>query len=79
MITCNRNGLIVSSLTIFDKAPTYEEIVSGTKSLSPVIALNRVFVQKNNKNNSLAGRAGLEPIEHAGGGSYLMRLAWAVN
>lgn len=28
---------------LFDKAPTYEKIVSGTTNLLPVIALNRVF------------------------------------
>ena len=49
---------------LFDKAPTYEEIVSGTTSLSPFIALNRVFMQKNNDNNSLAGAVGFEPTIH---------------
>lgn len=31
---------------LFDKAPTYEEILSGTASLAPFIDLNRLFVQK---------------------------------
>ncbi len=31
---------------LFDKAPTYQEILSGTANLAPFIDLNRVFVQK---------------------------------
>ena len=43
---------------IFDKAPTYQEIDSGTRNLAQCVALNEVFTRSQNQ---LAAGLGLEP------------------
>lgn len=43
---------------LFDKAPTYEELISGTQKLSYAIKLNEVFAVSKGK---LAARRGFEP------------------
>ena len=43
---------------LFDKAPTYEEIKSGTANLAQCVALNEVFTMGQGK---LAARHGFEP------------------
>ncbi|HJQ08281.1 MAG TPA: hypothetical protein VJ836_02230 [Candidatus Saccharimonadales bacterium] len=45
---------------LFDKAPTYAEIVSGSTSLAPGIDMNRVFSPKNDDYKSMAEDS--EPI-----------------
>ncbi len=46
---------------IWDKAPTYQEILSGTQDLSLCEGLNEVFKLKNMENDSMVGHQGLEP------------------
>lgn len=46
---------------LFDKAPTYAEILSGTQNFGSGIALNEAFALKNFTNDNLVGGAGIEP------------------
>src|SRR3990167_837974 len=46
---------------LFDKAPTYEEIDSGTAELAQCVALNELFVRSP---NNLAAQHGFEPRLH---------------
>ena len=43
---------------LFDKAPTYQEILSGTQDLASAVKLNEVFVEGQGK---LAAGLGFEP------------------
>lgn len=51
---------------LFDKAPTYAEIDSGTPNLASCVALNEVFVRSQGK---LAAELGFEPRIHCSKGS----------
>lgn len=46
---------------IFNEAPTYSDIVSGTPNCSKITGVNTVFIPKKLKNNLLAGDEGFEP------------------
>lgn len=46
---------------LFNEAPTYEDIVSGTADLSKITGVNSIFVSKNRHHGRLAGETGLEP------------------
>ncbi|HEY1645694.1 MAG TPA: hypothetical protein VGF75_04965 [Candidatus Saccharimonadales bacterium] len=40
---------------LFDKLPNYQDLISGTAKLSPVIELNQLFIQKNVSSGLIAG------------------------
>jgi hypothetical protein len=40
---------------IFNEAPTYDDIVSGTADLSKITGVNSIFTSKNRKHGHLAG------------------------
>lgn len=46
---------------IFNDAPTYEDIVSGTPDCTKITGVNTIFRPKNVKNNLMAGDEGFEP------------------
>jgi NAD(P)-dependent dehydrogenase (short-subunit alcohol dehydrogenase family) len=46
---------------IFNEAPTYVDIVSGTPDCSKITGVNSVFVPKKLNNNLMAGVEGFEP------------------
>lgn len=46
---------------LFDKAPTYQEILSGTQNLAELTGMNELFKLKNLDNNSLVTLPGIEP------------------
>ncbi len=46
---------------MFNKAPTYQDIVSGTPDISRITDINEVFVTKNFSQRLMAAHTGLEP------------------
>ena len=46
---------------IFDKNPTYEEIVSGTKDITKITGVNELFLALSNDSGNVAGVEGFEP------------------
>jgi site-specific DNA recombinase len=46
---------------VFDKAPTYQEIVSGTKDVNKITGVNELFLALRSPAGDLAGTVGFEP------------------
>ncbi len=46
---------------IFDKSPTYQDILSGTEDLTKITGVNEVFLTLNNNSGHMAGDEGFEP------------------
>lgn len=46
---------------LFDKTPTYQEIVSGTQNLAELTGMNELFKLKNMNNNLMVISPGIEP------------------
>ena len=46
---------------VFDKAPTYQDLISGTGDISKITGVNEVFTLADSNNVFLAGSAGIEP------------------
>lgn len=46
---------------IFDKAPTYQELISGTEDLTKITGVNELFLALNYNSGHLAGMEGFEP------------------
>ena len=59
--TCNPLTKAEYFGVIFDKVPTYQEIVDGTKNTSLVPDINQIFQLAFLPNNSLVRERGLEP------------------
>jgi len=46
---------------LFDKLPTYQDLIFGTPELSPAIEINKLFMQKSTPAGLMVGDEGLEP------------------
>ncbi len=46
---------------IFDKAPTYREIISGTEDITKISGVNELFLALNDDSGHMAGDEGFEP------------------
>ena len=50
---------------IFDKPPTYQELISGTQDIHSITGVSEVFLALNDNSGNMAGEEGFEP-PHAG-------------
>ena len=46
---------------IFDKPPTYDELISGTQDITKITGVNELFLALNNNSGHVAGDEGFEP------------------